>query len=123
MASTVEYARLRRDIGADADSLPDAEAEAIFVEAGESYSDAASITAQTRVLALRGLFADSAKLTTYQQNASMERLSDVFSHLEKLLGYWEGKQAEAVKAASSTGAARFGRTGRIPARIKEYPAS
>ncbi len=123
MASQSDYRRLRRDIAANETSLPDPDAEEIFIEAGEAYSDAASITAYTRVLALRGLLADSAKLTTYQQNASMERLSDVFTHLEKLLGYWQGTLDGAVKAASSTGAARFGRPGRIPSRIKEYPSS
>lgn len=121
MASQNDYTRLRRDIGADATSLPDAEAEALFVEAAESYSDAAGILAATRVLAIRGLLANAAKLTTYQQNASMERLSDVFSHLEKLLGYWQEQLDGAVKAASGTGAARFGRPGRIPSRIREYP--
>lgn len=121
MATPVDYARLRRDIGADATSLPDAEAEALFVEAAETYTDVASVTALTRILALQGLLANSSRLTTYQQNASMERLSDVFSHLEKLLGYWQEQLDGAVKTASGTGAARFGRPGRIPSRIKEYP--
>lgn len=120
MASQNDYMRLRRDIGADASSLPDADAEALFVEAAEGYTDAASVTAVTRVLALRGLLANSSRLTTYQQNASMERLSDVFTHLEKLLGYWQGQLDGAVKASGGS-AARFGRPGRIPSRIKEYP--
>lgn len=120
MATSSDWRRLREDIGADSVSLPDADAEAIFVEAAEGTSGA-SLTAYTRVLALRRLLASSAKLTTYQQNASMERLSDVFDHLQKLLGYWEAKQSDADKAASASGAARFGRPGRVPSRIKEYP--
>lgn len=122
MTSQSDYIRLRRDIGADATSLPDAEAEALFIEAGEAYSDAAAITAHTRVLAIRGLLANASKLTTYEQNASMERLSDVFGHLSQLLGYWQGQLDGATKAAGG-GAARFGRPGRVPSRIKEYPTS
>ncbi len=121
MATMTDYARLRSDVGADSTSLPDVDAEAIFVEAGESYTDTASLTAATRVIAIRRLLASSAKLTTYQQNASMERLSDVFTHLEKLLGYWEGTRDGAIKAAGANGSARFGRPGRLPRRIREYP--
>ncbi len=120
MATALDYARLRADIGANETSLPDLEAEALFVEAGESYSGA-GLTATTRVLALRRLLASSAKLASYTQNASREELSDIFKHLQQLLAYWEGKQADADHAASSSGAARFGKTGRIPSRVKEYP--
>lgn len=123
MANQTDYARLRRDIGADATSLPDDDAEALFIEAAETYTDAASMAALARILALQGLLANSSRLTTYQQNASMERLSDVFTHLKKLLGYWQEQLDTATKAAGSTGAARFGRTQRLPSRIKEYPGS
>lgn len=115
-----DISRLRSDIGADATSLPDEDAQAILDEAGESYTDTASRNAYARVIAIRRLFASSARLTTYQQNASMERLSDVFDHLGKLLGYWHGELDKAERAAGS-GAAVFGRTGRLPRRIKEYP--
>ncbi len=52
MATETERSRLRADIGANVTSLPDAEADAIFTEAEELYTDASSITAYTRVLAL-----------------------------------------------------------------------
>jgi hypothetical protein len=116
-----EKARLRRDIGGDATSLPDGDIDDIFDEAAERYTDAASIVAYTRVLAIQGLLASSAKLTSYRQNESQESLSDVFKHVGGLLKVWEGKTDDAVAAASTSGAARFGSVRRKPARIREYP--
>jgi hypothetical protein len=121
MATITDYRRLRSDIGATEAAFSDVDAANIFEEAGESYTDVSSITAATRVIALRRLLASSAKLTTYQANASMERLSDVFGHLERLLAHWNGELDKATKQASGTGAARFGKTGARPSRIKEYP--
>lgn len=123
MATEFQRSRLRDDIGADATSLPDAEADAIYVEAGESYTDADSIKAATRVIAIRRLLASSAKLTTYRQNNSSENMSDVFKHLQDLLGLWQGELDKAVTAGSAVGAARFGGMRRKPAAIREYPDS
>lgn len=119
MANATDYQRLRDDIGATVDSLSDEDADAIFVEAGETYSDAASLLASTRVIALRRLLASSAKMTSYTQNNSREELSDVFKHLTQLLAYWRGELDTATRATGST--ARFGKPTRIPRRIKEYP--
>lgn len=121
MATALQRSRLRDDIGATETSLFDDEADAIFVEAGELYTDEASLTAATRVIAIRRLLASSAKLTDYRQNQSSESLSDVFEHLYRLLTYWEGELGKAVAAASTAGAARFSGLRRRPKRIKEYP--
>ena len=121
MATALQRSRLRDDIGATETSLFDDEADDIFVEAGELYTDGASLTAATRVIAIRRLLASSAKLTDYRQNQSSESLSDVFEHLYRLLTYWEGELGKAVAAASTTGAARFSGLRRRPKRIKEYP--
>lgn len=120
MATATEIARLRSDIDANSTSLPDQEASDIFTEAGESYTDAASITAYTRILAIRRLLASSAKLTSYRQNESQESLSDVFKHLQALLKVWQDELATAVIAGNGS-AVRSGRTQYKPARIKEYP--
>lgn len=123
MATQTERERLRQDIGlsaTDTTTMPDAEADAIYTEAGESHTDGASLYAATRVIAIRRLLASSAKLTTYQQNNSMEKLSDVFAHLKVLLDYWTGELSAAVGATYS-GSVRFGRPTRKPARIKEHP--
>ena len=120
--ATTAIERLRRDIGANSTSLPDLDAQNLLDEAAESYSDAPTAAAYARVLAIQGLLASSAKLTSYRQNESQESASDVFRHLSDLLKVWEGKLADAQKAAGS-GAARFGRTGKKPTRIKEYPIS
>lgn len=112
--------RLRRDVGANSTALSDADADALFEEAGETYSDAASAYAYARVLALQGILASSAKLTSYKQNESSESLSDVFKHLKELLKVWEDKTTDAV-AAGGSGAARFGSVRRKPATVREYP--
>jgi hypothetical protein len=117
-----DIARLRRDVGANVTSLPDADANALFVEAAETYSNAASAAAYTRALAIQGLLASSAKLVSYRQNQSSENASDVFEHLTRLLSLWEQKTADAQKLAGN-GAARFGATGKKPTRIREYPNS
>jgi len=121
MATDTERDRLRADIGANDSSLPDAEADAIFVEAAEVYTDASAITAYTRVLGIRRLLASSAKLTDYTQNASQEKQSQVFDHLKALLAYWEDALDTAVSSSSTVGAARFSGQRRKPKRIKEYP--
>ena len=121
MATETERDRLRADIGANVASLPDDDADAIFVEAGEKYTDADSITAYTRVLAIRRLLASSAKLTDYTQNQSQEKQSQVFDHLQKLLAFWRGELETAVSASSVNGAAKFGGQRRKPKKVKEYP--
>lgn len=122
MADAVAIARLRRDVGADSTSLPDADADDIFDEAGEKYTDSATAASYARVLAIQGILASSSRLTTYRQNESTENLSDVFKHLTQLLSIWEAKTADAITAAAgSSGAARFGGVRRKPATIKEYP--
>lgn len=127
MATATEQQRLRLDLGLAADdttTLPNDEADAIFVEAGESYTDGASIKASTRIIAIQRLLASSAKMTSYRQNNSSEDASDVFKHLKQLLDYWRGNLATAIaddELANRGSVARFGKTTRRPARIKEHP--
>ena len=122
MSTATEKSRLRRDTGTDDSSLEDAVIDAIFVEAAERYSDTATATAYTRVLAIQGILASSARLTSYRANESQENLSDVFKHLRDLLAIWEAKVEDAIAAAaSSSGAARFGGLRRKPAKVREYP--
>lgn len=99
MATAAQRDRLRRDIGADATTMLDAEADALFDEAAESYSDASVSGVYTRVLALRGYVASKAKLASYTQNEESEDLSDIFKHLTKLLDYWESELTKAILAA------------------------
>lgn len=123
MATETERQRLRLDIGlaaTDTTSLPDATADAIFVEAGESYTDAASLLAATRVIALRRLRAQAATDVDYTQNNSSEKASQRFAHLSELLAEWQDELDEAIAGTRSV--VRFGRTTRKPARIKEHPS-
>ncbi len=121
MAYTNTWAtRLRSDVGCSVAALDDTETEAIYNEAAEDYSDAASIKAQGRIIAVRRLLADSAKLTSYRANNSSENLSDVFGHLQNLLTVWQGQLDYAVKQAGG-GAVRVGRSRGLPRRVKQYP--
>lgn len=103
----------------DESVLDNDQAEALFVEAGESYTGAASIHAATRVIYIRRLLIQAAAEVDYTQNNTTEKASQRYTHLKELLAEWQGKLAAAI----SGGAARFGRTTRKPARIKEYPGS
>lgn len=123
MATESQRQRLRLDLGLAADdttNLPDATIDDLFDEAGETYTDTASIKAATRVLAIRRLRVQAASQVDYQQNNSSEKASQRFAHLGALLTEWQGYLDEAI-AGARTSAARFGRTTRRPARIREYP--
>jgi chemotaxis regulatin CheY-phosphate phosphatase CheZ len=120
-STTTQRTRLRRDTGTDSTSLPDAEIDDIYAEAEEQYTDAVVIDAYTRVIVFRQLLAQAAARTTYKQNQSQEELSDLFKHYQGMVKYWEDQLAEAVAAASVSGAARLGKTKRVPSRLKEYP--
>jgi hypothetical protein len=123
VATLLQQQRLRLDLGltaTDTTTMPDAEVDAIYVEAGEVYTDTASIYTATRIIAIQRLLASAAKMTSYTQNNSSEDASDVFKHLMQLLAYWRSRLDEAESGARGS-AARFGRTTRSPARIKEHP--
>ncbi|HMN10885.1 MAG TPA: hypothetical protein PKD55_01020 [Bellilinea sp.] len=122
MATATQRARLRADIGADVASLTDIDADDIYAEAGEAYADGDALDAYARVVAIRRLLASSAKLASYRQNESMESLSDVFRHLLALLDVWQDVLDTEIKAASASGAARFGGLRQRPSRIGEYPS-
>lgn len=120
MATAAQRDRLRRDVDASETTLPDEEADDLFVEAGESYTDAASIAAYTRILFLQSLLASSAKMNDYRQNESEEKAGQIFAKVERLLALWQGNLTAAERlAAGST--ARFGKTLYKPQRVKEYP--
>jgi hypothetical protein len=116
---------LRLDLGLTADdttSLSNATIDAIFVEAAETYTDAGSLVAATRVIAIRRLRAQASSAVDYVQNESSEKASQRFAHLGVLLEEWQDLLDEAV-AGARTSSARFGRTTKRPARLKEYPGS
>lgn len=125
MTDSTDYARLRANTGDNSTSLPDAAAEALFVQAAELYS-AGSVYAGVRVLRILELLGGAYKLHDYRQNNSSESASQIFSNLTKALSIWEGKVSAAVaeEALAARGSvARFGGTTRKPARVREYPGS
>lgn len=90
VVETKEYARLRRDVGANEDVLPDELAEEYFVEALESYpNDASKMKAYARVIAIQGIRANAAMLGKYAQNQSQEDLTKVFDNLTVMLDEWK----------------------------------
>lgn len=122
MATQEQRERLRADIGATVDSLSDVDANKIYTEAGEMYADAASVKAAARVIAIRRIRANAAKMVTYKQNQTTMNASDVFKHLTALLESWERVLDKAVEEALTSGAARFGGL-RTANRITEWPDS
>lgn len=125
MATELERQRLRLDLGlaaTDITNMPDATADALFVEAGESYTDSASILASTRVIAISRLMMQAASEVDHTQNESSEKSSQRYAHLAKELEKWQGRLDMAVGATQGS-SARFGKPTRRPARVKEYPGS
>lgn len=120
MATEAQRDRFWKDTGTTENVFDPEEVDDIFTEAGEGYEDTAALTAQTRVIGIRRLLANAAKMTTYRQNQSSENLSDVFKHLKELLAFWQDEVTTADGLASGS-KARFGGLRRKPARIKEYP--
>jgi hypothetical protein len=118
MATELEITRLRRDIGANEYSLGTNDANDLFTEAAESYTaGTAAYYAYVRIIAIRGIRASAAKMTTYSQNQSSENASDVFKHLGELLKDW---QKELAGAENSGGRNTIRATKRMR-RIREYP--
>lgn len=125
MAEDIDYQRLRLDLGLDRDdldSLSDESAEMIFDEAGESYTDAGSIKAATRIIAIDRLLIQAAADVDYTQNENSKKASQRYAMLERERAKWEKRLQVAVSASSGSGV-KSGRTTRKPARIKEYPYS
>lgn len=120
-----QYAALRRDTGKTEATLPDEEAEAIFVEAATLYSTSA-VYPGARVLLLLPEWQTATELADYTQNEESEKLGQIAESKRKYLAYWEAKVTEATKIdeqANRGSGVRSGRTTRKPARVKEYPGS
>lgn len=125
MATAAEIEQLRSDTGHSITTLDDVDAEAIYVLAGQRYS-AGAVWAGARVITILQLLGSASKLRKYIQNNSTEDASVVFQNLRQLLGIWRDILADAEAAeveAARPSAARFGRTTRKPARVREWPGS
>jgi len=124
MTTELERQRLRMDLGfaaGDTASLSDNTIDAIFLEAGERFTDPASILISTRVISLRRMVMQAANEVDYTQNNSSEKASQRYDHLIRELRRWEGLLEDALSLASESGAVRSGKPQQIPPRIKEYP--
>lgn len=124
MATEIERQRLRMDLGFaanDAISLPDETIDAIFVEAGDKFTDPASALIDTRVISLRRMVMQAANEVDYTQNNTSEKASQRYDHLVRELRRWEGLLEDAISLSSDSGAARSGKPMQNPPRIKEYP--
>ncbi len=109
MALTAEQlSDFRADIGDDGTVFADAELNRLYERASSDYD-------QAIVLALRQLLASAAKLHDYQIAHAMERKSQVFDHLQKLLAYREttlGTAAQQVRITAFRA---------VPPRDKDTP--
>jgi hypothetical protein len=124
MPTIVERQRLRMDMGFQPDdtvSMSDATIDAIFLEAGEYYTDPTSIAASTRVLSLRRLLMQAANEVDYTKNNSTERSSQRYDHLSKELARWQEILDYATALSGEGGAVRSGKPQQIPYHPREYP--
>jgi hypothetical protein len=86
VGTPLQYARLRRDVGASAEVFGDDVAEEYFAESLERYpDDTAKMVAYTRVIALRSIRANAAMLGKYAQNQSSEDFTKVFDNVSQML--------------------------------------
>lgn len=124
MATQLEQERLRMDLGfgaTDELSLSNDTIDAIFVEAGEYYTDPASILVGTRVLSLRRLLMQAANEVDYTQNRTSEKASQRYKQLENELLRWEGLLEDVLALSGEGGSVRSGKPTQNPPRVKEYP--
>ncbi len=120
-----QRARLRMMIGdsnPDLEAFSDAELDALWDWAAETYSAANLIFVQTKIYAFDALLVDSAKRVNYKQNQSSEDLSDIFKALLKLKEKAENELAELV--AGSVSPMMLGTIRKVkPTRKKNIPGS
>lgn len=85
-ATETEKTRLRRQLGDDITSLPDAEIDDLFNEAEELYPNNARTTqfAAVKLQAIRDKLVQAAKRTSYSQGGASESLGELFSNLRVL---------------------------------------
>lgn len=119
-----DYQELRDNTGRTTETLTDEQAQAVFDRAATLYLPA-GVYAGARVLLLRTDWQKAAEQAIkYTQNEESEDLTAVAEAKRKLLLYWEGRVTIDIasdKVNNRPSAARFGRTSRKPARVREYP--
>lgn len=123
-ATTIEINRLRRQLGADAESLPDAEIADLFSEAEATYLGYARdvVFAAVRLQAWRDMMAQAAKEVTYREGSSSENLSDLMKNMRALEASYKQMLDDAIQDHSRnklTGL--WGSMNKTPTRRKEWP--
>lgn len=119
----LEKSRLRRQLGHDADSLPDGEILELYEEAEGLYPgySRAVLFAAVRLQGRLDLLTAAAKDVTYKKNETSENRSDMFKALEKLVAQDKAALATLMHEESPKLAVAFGLTKKIPTRITEWP--
>lgn len=121
MPTSEQRSDLRIDLGLTDDEtvFTNTAIDRLYARAGEQYTDADVIEAWVRVQACRQLRNQASTLTDYTQNASSERLSQVFANLDKMQAGFERDLAAATRRGMSS--LRKGTLKGKPTREKEYP--
>lgn len=116
-----EYAEFRRKLGGDETSMPDAYIDTIFEQAEGDYpgADRRVIRAAAVYEGALNLQAEAAIEVDYNANASGERLSQRFDHLQKIVDAYKKMLDTELKDRGS--AVAWGVVRKIPTRNKEYP--
>lgn len=111
-----QLALLRTRIG-DTGTPPaftDDELQALWLASGGSLTG-------TTVAAYEAMIAKTWMMTDYTQNASQEKASQRFDHLNKMLQYWRGKLADENAAAKNQ--VKMARLRTSPKRNRDTPGN
>lgn len=121
MAYAAFYVALRDDTGKTLTTLPDLDAEAVFVAAQAEWGDAGT-QAGARVLIIRKDWAIATNnAADYTQNEESERLSQIADAKKELLDYWQGLLDDATAAAELPKGRRPAFFGLARAGTRWYP--
>lgn len=113
-------ARVWIDLAANEWSLPVTLLDDYYLRAEEKYgTNTDAIEAAVRLLAIRSMKAFFAKRADYTQNASDERMSQIFRQLDNLYDDYKEDLVEAVSEVQST--VMFRRLATPRRRLQEYP--
>jgi hypothetical protein len=121
-ATDAERTRLRRKLGGDDTSMPDAYIDDVFDEAEGLYSTYARdvVVNSAYILVIDDMLAKAAKNYDYSISESSDKKSQVFTMLEKLRAKYVADRDGLIGKATPS-AVRWGGMHKIPSRHKEYP--
>jgi hypothetical protein len=121
-ATDAERTRLRRKLGGDETSMPDAYIDDVFDESEGIYSTYSRdvVVNNAYILVIDDMLARAAKNYDYKISESEDKKSQVFIMLEKLRAKYVADR-DSLIGKETPSAVRWGSMKKIPSRQQEYP--